>query len=339
MASLSEFVAKMPKAELHVHIEGTLTPSLTHKFAKRNSVPIPEAIRSLDTSSNEYAFHDLPSFLAVYYSAMSVLLTAADFCDLVWAYLQKAHSQNVLHTEMFFDPQAHTSRGVSLPTVIEGIRQGIVKAEQELGISTNLIMCFLRDLEPGFAMATLIDALPYKDWIIAVGLDSDERDNPPAKFANVFQRAKAEGFLVTCHCDVDQKDSIEHIRQVLVDIGVNRIDHGTNIVEDETLVDLVKLRGIGLTCCPISDSVVTKDFKGKEILQLLRSGVKVTVNSDDPAYFKGYMNENILRLADDAEVSRLELVQLQKNAFEISWISEQKREIFLEALSKYAETV
>ncbi|OCK76051.1 adenosine deaminase [Lepidopterella palustris CBS 459.81] len=336
MPTMEEFIVGMPKAELHVHLEGTLEPSLHRKLAARNSINIPATSDNVSGNSNGYLFHDLTSFLAVYYPNMEVLLTAEDFFDLAFAYLSKAYSQNVVHAEMFFDPQAHTSRGVSFSTVITGFRQAIVKAERELGMSASLIMCFLRDMDPGFAMATLTEALPYKDWIVGVGLDSDERDNPPSKFASVFARAKKEGWLVTCHCDIDQPNSIAHIRQVLRDIGVDRIDHGTNIVEDETLVQLVKERGIGLTCCPVSNSVVTNDFKGREIVQLLRQGVKVTINSDDPAYFRGYMNENMMKMAKDADVTKGELIRLQKNAFEISWISERKKEKFIELLEKHA---
>src|SRR5271163_4338058 len=181
----------------------------------------------------------------------------------------------------FFDPQAHTSRGVAFPTVVRGYRSAILRAERELGISAALIMCFLRDMSAEFAMATLMESLPFKDWIIGVGLDSDERDNPPSKFAAVFARARKEGFLLTMHCDIDQKNSIEHIRQAVEDIKVDRIDHGTNIVESPNLVATIKSKGIGLTCCPVSNSVVTRDFKGKEIASLLRDGVKVSVNSDD----------------------------------------------------------
>ena len=211
-----------------------------------------------------------------------------------------------------------------------------MKAQRELGISASLILCILRDMDAGYAMATLMEALPYKDWIIGIGLDSDERDNPPKKFAAVFERARKEGFLLTMHCDVDQKNSIEHIRQVLEDIQVDRIDHGTNIVEDPALVALLKRKNIGLTCCPVSNSVVTKDFKGKEITSLLRDGVKVTVNSDDPAYFRAYMSENMEKIADATDVTKYELVQLQRNAFDISWLSSEKREVFMNMLNDYA---
>ncbi|KAF2817249.1 adenosine deaminase [Mytilinidion resinicola] len=337
MTSTSSVIAGLPKAELHLHIEGTLEPALVRQLASRNKIPIPAAISSLTSTSSGYTFNDLTSFLAVYYPNMAVLLTSTDFSDMAYAYLTKAHSQNVVHAEIFFDPQAHTSRGVPFSTVLAGLRQAIIKAERELGMSASLIMCFLRDMSPEFAMATLTEALPYKDYIVGVGLDSDERQNPPAKFAAVFARARQEGWLVTCHCDIDQQDSIEHIRQVLTEIQVDRIDHGTNIIEDPSLVQLVKERGIGLTCCPVSNSVVTEDFKGKEILQLLRTGVKVTVNSDDPAYFRGYMNENLTKMAEETDITREEIVQLQRNAFEVAWISERKREGFLKLLESHAK--
>lgn len=333
--SLQEFIHSLPKAEVHIHLEGALEPSLVRQLAQRNNMPVP---CSLTERTTGWDFHDLTSFLAIYYPNMTVLRTEADFFDLAWSYLVKAHSQNVLHTEMFFDPQAHTSRGVPFSTVVGGYRQAVVKAERELGISASLIMCFLRDMDAGYAMATLMEALPYKEWIIGVGLDSDERDNPPSKFANVFKRAREEGFFLTMHCDIDQPNTTEHIRQAIEDIQVDRIDHGTNIIENETLVKLVRQRGIGLTCCPISDSVVTSDFKGKEIRDLLGDGIKVTINSDDPAYFRGYVTENVVKMADEMGLSKEELVKLERNAFEISWISSAKRDKFLAALEEYAQT-
>lgn len=316
-----------------MHLEGALEPALVRTLAARNHLPVPP---SLKERTSGYDFHDLTSFLAVYYPNMAVLQTEADFSDLAWNYLLKAHSQNVVHTEMFFDPQAHTSRGVPFPTIIRGYRQAIIRAQRELGISASLIMCFLRDMDAGYAMATLMDALPYKNYIIGVGLDSDERENPPSKFAAVFKRARSEGFLLTMHCDIDQKNSIEHIRQVLEDIQVDRIDHGTNIVEDPSLVAIIKKKNIGLTCCPVSNSVVTKDFKGKELGDLLRDGIKVTVNSDDPAYFRAYVSENMEKVAEGAGLTKDELVQLQRNAFEIAWLSSEARDKFIGKLDNYA---
>ncbi|KKY20786.1 putative adenosine deaminase [Phaeomoniella chlamydospora] len=330
----ADFIAGLPKAELHVHLEGTLEPSLVRELATRNQIPIPA---SLQTRTSGYDFHDLTSFLAVYYPNMSVLLTSSDFHDLAYSYLTKAHSQNVKHVEMFFDPQAHTSRGVPFSTIITGYRSAILQASREFSISASLIMCFLRDLDPKWAMDTLMQSLPYKDWIIGVGLDSDERNNPPSKFSSVFARARSEGYLLTMHCDIDQQNSIEHIRQALEDISVDRLDHGTNIVEDDRLITLARDKGIGLTCCPVSNSVVTTDFKGKEISHLLKKGVRCTIASDDPAYFRAYMNENLLKMLQVEGLGWKELVELQKNAFTISWISETKRDGFLRELDDYAK--
>jgi len=330
---LARFLAGLPKCELHVHLEGTLSPELKLALAQRNAIDIGQS--TVSEVEATYAFDSLASFLAVYYPAMQVLVREEDFRDLAFAYLTKAHRQGVRHVEMFFDPQAHTGRGVPFDTVIRGYRRAIVEARREFGISAELILCFLRDLSAEFAMATLMEALPYKDWIIGIGLDSDERDNPPSKFAAVYARARAEGFLLTMHCDIDQQNSIEHIRQALEDIGVDRIDHGTNIVEDPRLVDLVRTKGLGLTCCPMSNRFVTADMKAKEIVSLLRAGVKVTVNSDDPAYFGGYVADNFAALADEIDVTAEELAAIARNSFEVAWLTSRVRDGFLEELDSY----
>jgi adenosine deaminase len=330
---LAGFLAGLPKCELHLHLEGTLSPELKLALAERNGVDIGQTtVAEIEAT---YAFDSLASFLAVYYPAMQVLLTEEDFRDLALAYLTKAHSQGVRHVEMFFDPQAHTGRGVPFDTIIRGYRRAIVEGRRELGISAELILCFLRDLSAEFAMATLMEALPYKDWIIGIGLDSDERDNPPSKFAAVYARARAEGFLLTMHCDIDQQNSIEHIRQALEDIGVDRIDHGTNIVEDPRLVDLVRTRGLGLTCCPVSNRFVTADMKAREIVSLLRAGVRVTVNSDDPAYFGGYVADNFAALAGEIDVTVEELAAIARNSFEVAWLASRARDGFLAELDAY----
>src|SRR3954468_10588822 len=330
---IASFLAGLPKCELHLHLEGTLSPELKLALAERNGIDIGQS--TVAEVEATYAFDSLASFLAVYYPAMQVLVTEADFRDLAFAYLTKAHSQGVRHVEMFFDPQAHTGRGVPFDTVIRGYRRAIVEARRELGISAELILCFLRDLSAEFAMATLMEALPYKDWIIGIGLDSDERDNPPSKFAAVFARARAEGFLLTMHCDIDQDNSIEHIRQALEDIGVDRIDHGTNIVEDPRLIDLVRTKGLGLTCCPVSNRCVTTDMKANEIVSLLRGGVRVTVNSDDPAYFGGYVADNFAALAGEIDITVEELVALARNSFEVAWLTSRARDGFLAELDAY----
>jgi adenosine deaminase len=334
MADRHDFIAGLPKCELHLHIEGTLEPELRLRLAARNGVELP--YRSVDEVRAAYDFDDLPSFLACYYEGMSVLLREEDFRDLALAYLRRAASQNVRYAEIFFDPQAHTSRGVLFDTVIHGLRRAIEEAERDLGIRVQLILCFLRDLPAEDAMATLIAAIPYRDEIAGVGLDSDEKDAPPLKFAAVFSRARQEGFHLTMHCDVDQLDSTEHIRQCLESIGVERIDHGVNALDDPALVEMLRARGVGLTVCPISNRYVTGSLKADEVRRMLDLGLRVTINSDDPAYFPGYVEENLVAIADALDLSEDELVQLQRNAFTIAWLPEEERSAFLAELETYA---
>ncbi|MGY2007017.1 adenosine deaminase [Nocardia gipuzkoensis] len=334
MASdLAAFVRGLPKAELHLHLEGTLEPELKFRLARRNGIELPE--KSVDEVKQTYRFHDLTSFLQVYYPAMRVLQRPEDFHDLAFDYLRRAHGQGVRHAELFFDPQAHTGRGVPFPTVISGYRSAIARARRELGISAELILCFLRDHSAEYAMATLLEALPYKSWIVGVGLDSDERGNPPSKFAAVFERARAEGFLLTMHCDIDQPDSVEHIRQALEDIAVDRLDHGTNIVADDRLVELAKSGGIALTCCPVSNSFVTAQMKSAEIVDLLDRGLTVTVNSDDPAYFGAYVADNYLALAEQAGLGIDRLAELARNSFRASWITPARQDAFVREVDDY----
>ncbi|RMZ78857.1 hypothetical protein DV738_g3669, partial [Chaetothyriales sp. CBS 135597] len=331
---ITAFAYGLPKAELHVHLEGTLEPELKFALAARNGIKLAES--TVDEVKAAYSFNDLTSFLAVYYPAMQVLQTAQDFEDLAWAYLERAKANGVVHAELFFDPQAHSSRGVAFEAVVGGYRRAIVRAGRELGISAELILCFLRDFSAEHAMSTLVQALPYRQWIAGVGLDSDERGNPPSKFAAVFARARAEGFLLTSHCDIDQEGSIEHLRQVLEDIGVDRIDHGTNIVENPALVELVRKRGLGLTCCPVSNSFVTPGMKAAEITSLLRDGVVVTVNSDDPAYFGAYVADNYVALAKYSGLGLAELAKLAVNSFRASWLTVARREAYIEQVRQYA---
>ncbi|MEU7892947.1 adenosine deaminase [Nonomuraea sp. NPDC049152] len=327
---MNDFIAGLPKCELHLHIEGTLEPELKFELAQRNGIALPYA--SVEEMRAAYAFDDLPSFLGVYYEGMRVLRTEPDFYDLAMAYLRKAASQNVRYAEIFFDPQAHTSRGVPFDVVIRGLRRALIDGHAQLGVRAQLIMCFLRDFQAEYAMATLLESLPYREWIVGVGLDSDEKGNPPAKFAEVYARARQEGYLLTMHCDVDQENSVEHIRQCLDEIQVDRIDHGVNILEDPALVQRVIDRGIGLTCCPISNSIVTDSTKAEGIRKLLDLGVLVTINSDDPAYFPGYVQENLEAL----ELSREELLQVQRNAFEITWLPRHVKDGYLAELESYA---
>lgn len=236
---------------------------------------------------------------------------------------------------MFSDPQAHTIRGLNFATVISGYYSAVAEAKEKLGMSASLIMCFLREISEDSAMNTLTEALPHKDKIVGGGLD---RDNPPNKFAGVFAKARKEKFRLTMHCDVHQKNSIEHIRQGVESIGVDRVDHGTNVVENTRLVKLVREKKIGLTCCPVSNSVMTKDFKGSEIISFFRDGVKVTINSDDPAYFRAYLNGNLELLVEKKSLSKWDLVHLQRNAFEISWIPHEEESRFIDMLEDYAPT-
>ena len=334
---IENFIAAMPKCELHVHVEGTLEPEMKVHLAARNGITLPHAtVESLKAS---YTFTDLPSFLAIYYDGMRVLQKEADFYDLVYAYLEKARSQNVMYAELFFDPQAHTSRGVSFGTVIRGIRRAQRDAEIRLGVRSQLIMCFLRDFSAGFAMATLLESLPYREWIVGVGLDSDEKDNPPVKFREVFARARAEGYLLTMHCDVDQQNSTGHIRQCMEEIGVDRIDHGVNTLDESALCDMARSRGLGFTVCPVSNACVTGDTKAHHIARMLELGLNVTVNSDDPAYFGGYMTENLLAVEREAGIGVEGLMQLARNAIEVAWLPRRTRDGMLADLDAFREAV
>jgi adenosine deaminase len=334
MSVPESFIAGMPKAELHLHLEGTLEPELKFDLAARNGLDLPYA--SAEEMRAAYGFDDLASFLAVYYEGMSVLLTERDFYDLAMAYFRKAHSQNVVYAEVFFDPQAHTTRGIPFSTVIEGFRRAQQDAEASLGLQTQLIMCFLRDLTAESAMETLEQSLAYGDWIVGVGLDSDERGNPPVKFREVFARARREGYRLTMHCDVDQEDSVEHIWQCLDEIGVERVDHGVNALEDRALIAEINRRGLGLTLCPISNSYVTDGLKASELKTMLDAGVHATINSDDPAYFPGYMNENFAAVQQAVNLTRDEIVRLARNAFTISWLAPEDRNRYVDSLEAYA---
>ncbi|MDF5754000.1 adenosine deaminase [Spongiactinospora sp. TRM90649] len=327
---MNDFIAGLPKCELHLHIEGTLEPELRFELAARNGVTLPYA--DVAQMRAAYAFDDLPSFLRVYYEAMNVLRTEPDFYDLAMGYLRRAAEQNVRYAEIFFDPQAHTSRGVPFDVVIRGLRRALLDAETTLGVRAQLIMCFLRDFQAEYAMATLLSSLPYREWIAGVGLDSDEKGNPPAKFAAVYERARREGYLLTMHCDVDQDNATEHIRQAIEDIGVDRIDHGVNALEDLTLVEAIRDRGIGLTVCPISNRYVTGSTKTEQIRRMLDLGLRVTINSDDPAYFLGYVSENLALVAEELELTREEVVRLERNAFEIAWLPRHVKNRYLAEL-------
>nr|WP_307991482.1 adenosine deaminase [uncultured Niameybacter sp.] len=332
MTVSKEFIYGIPKAELHLHLEGTLEPDLKLELSKKNNISIDQS--TTEEVKRSYQFNDLTSFLSVYYPAMNVLQTRDDFYKLAMAYLKKAREHNVLYAELFFDPQAHTIRGISFEEIIEGYYKATQDAK-ELGIQSKLIMCFLRDMSEESALEHYQMMLPYRDKVLGIGLDSDERNNPPLKFEHVFSLAKKDGFHITMHCDIDQIDSIEHIRDALHVIGVDRIDHGTNIVEDETLVEYIIDNKIGLTCCPVSNGFVTSDMKGKEIKELLKKGAKVTINSDDPAYFQSYISDDMFALATAYELTMDDVITLAKNSFDIAWLSEEEKQKYIDQVDEF----
>lgn len=334
-AVTQDFIQSLPKAELHVHLEGTLEPEHIFSLAARNGIELEYATPEDVVAA--YDFHDLPSFLKIYYAAMDVLRTEEDFYDLAMHYFRRAAEQNVVYVEPFFDPQAHTSRGVPFDTVINGIHRAQNDAATELGVESNLILCFLRDMSAESAAEHLAMAEPHLDKLIGVGLDSDEKDNPPSKFAEVFAHARSLGLKLTMHCDVNQKDIVEHIRECLELIEVDRIDHGINALESDDLCTEIARRGLGLTVCPVSNRFVVQNLTGDEIRAMLARGMKATINSDDPAYFRAYMNENLQVLADEAGFTRDELLTLTRNAFEVSWLSDARKGHYYEQLAKVGQ--
>ncbi|GAB3527087.1 adenosine deaminase [Photobacterium alginatilyticum] len=320
---MKEFICGLPKVELHLHIEGSLEPELMFELAKRNQVAIP--YNTPQEVRDAYEFHNLQSFLDIYYQGANVLIHEQDFFDLTWAYLLRCKEDNVLHTEIFFDPQTHTSRGIDFDIVICGIHRALVQAQHELGITSQLIMCFLRHLDEASAFETLEQALLHKDKIIAVGLDSSELGHPPKKFENVFQKALTEGFLTVAHAG--EEGPAKNIDDALVLLRTARIDHGVRCVEDEALVGRLIEGKVPLTVCPLSNTKlkVFEDMEQHNVVELLRRGVCVTLNSDDPAYFGGYMNANFLAVANAHPMSKEELAQFTLNAIEASFISESEK--------------
>jgi adenosine deaminase len=268
---------------------------------------------------------------------MGVLIEEQDFYDLAMAYFRKVAGENLVYAEIFFDPQGHTTRGVPFAKVINGLHRARQDAATELGVEAQLIMCFLRDMSADSAMETLDQARPYRDLIIGVGLDSDERNNPPLKFKQVYARARSQGYQLTVHCDVDQDNTTEHIRQALFDLGVERIDHGVNSLDDQGLAREIAERGIGLTVCPISNIRVVQNSKSAQIKTMLELGMLVTVNSDDPAYFQGYITDNLKTAQSEGGLSKEEVARLIRNSFTISWAPEKAKAVFHRRLEDYLE--
>jgi adenosine deaminase len=320
---LSDFISKLPKAELHLHLEGTLEPEMMLEKAKKNGVKLP--YKSIEDVKNAYKFKDLQSFLDLYYLGVSSLVDEQDFYDLAYAYFKKAASQNVVRAEVFFDPQAHTRRGVDFSTVIKGIHKAALKAEEDFGISIGIIMSFLRDMPVSSAEETLEQALQYKSWIIGVGLDSKELGNPPSKFEKVFKRARDEGFIAVAHAG--EEAPAEYVWEAIKLLKVSRIDHGYHILDDPILTEKVAQEKIPLTTCPLSalklnHIVPLEKFPVKTMMKL---GMIPTINSDDPAYFGGYINENYYETAKALKLSAEDLVILAKHSIMASYISNEKK--------------
>lgn len=329
-----DFIRALPKAELHVHIEGTFEPELMFAIAQRNEVEIP--YKSVEEVKQAYNFHNLQSFLDIYYAGANVLIHEQDFYDLAWAYFEKCAEDKVVHTEMFFDPQTHTDRGIAFSTVINGLQRACDDAKEKFGISSHLIMCFLRHLSEEAAFETLEQALPYKDQIIGVGLDSSEVGHPPSKFERVFAKAREAGFLVVAHAG--EEGPAEYVWQALDLLKVNRIDHGVRSEEDETLMARLIAEKMPLTVCPLSNLklCVVDDMAKHNIRRLLQKGVHVTVNSDDPSYFGGYMNDNFIAITEALDLTKDELKQLAINSFEASFISDDEKQKWSEQIQAMA---
>ncbi len=331
--NLTDFIQHMPKAELHVHLEGTMEPELRFALAERNNINLP--YKSKEEMLEAYTFHDLPSFLAIYYAAMNVLQTEDDFYQLTYDYLKRAKQDNIIYCELFFDPQAHTSRGIDFETVITGINRAQQEAKQLLGVRSQLIMCFLRDMSAESAMEHLHMAIPFMDWLVGVGLDSDEKGNPPLKFEKVFALARKLGLKLTMHCDVNQENTLLHLEQCLEDIQVDRIDHGVNALEDEEIVSKLVQRQLGLTVCPVSNQFVVQSLTSNEIRAMLDKGLRVMINSDDPAYFRAYLNDNLIALQQEGAFSADEITTLVENSFHASWLSTSAKQAYLSQLNSY----
>ena len=320
MTDLARFVASIPKAELHLHIEGTLEPELAFAIAERNGVALPWS--SVDELRAAYRFANLQAFLDVYYACAGVLTEIRDFYDLTWAYLQRACDDNVRHVEIFFDPQTHTARGIEFGTVVEGICAALDDGHRKLGLTSRLILCFLRHLDESDALEALAAAMPYRDRIVGVGLDSGERGNPPRKFERVFRRARQAGFVPVAHAG--EEGPAEYVQQALDILEVVRIDHGNNALDDNDLVAELVRRRIPLTVCPLSNLklCVVDEMASHPLKRMLELGLVATVNSDDPAYFGGYVNDNYVAVAEATGLGEGDIVKLVRNSIDASLLDD-----------------
>ncbi|MCG9792442.1 adenosine deaminase [Flavobacterium algicola] len=334
---LQEIIQGIPKTELHLHIEGSFEPELMFEIANRNNIKLDfDSVASLKKA---YKFNNLQEFLDIYYLGAQVLLYEQDFFDLTWAYLTKVHSQNVVHVEIFFDPQTHTERGIDFEVVISGIYKALEKGRKELNITYKLIMSYLRHLSEDSAFKTLEAAMPFKDWIDGVGLDSSELGNPPSKFANVFAASAKEGFKLVAHAG--EEGPADYIWEALDILKIERIDHGNRCLDDEALVKRLIENKIALTLCPLSnlELKVIKKMEDHPVAKMLDKGILATINSDDPAYFGGYMNENYFETAKALKLDKNQLMQLAINGFEASWMSQDDKVKHIIAVKDYFNTV
>jgi len=327
-----DLIKRLPKAELHLHIEGSLEPELMFRLAKKNQIEIP--YKDIEDVRNAYNFTNLQTFLDIYYAGANVLITQDDFYDLTWEYILKCVEDNVIHTEIFFDPQTHTARGVAFETVITGIKRALADAKAQYGITSCIIMCFLRHLSQEEAFETLEQALPFKDDIIGVGLDSSELGNPPSKFIDVFKKAKEEGFKLVAHAG--EEADFSYIYEALDLLDISRIDHGVQSIKSAELMQRLKDEQMPLTVCPNSNIElrVFDNYKEHNIKELLDYGLNITVNSDDPAYFKGYINQNFINISENLPLTEDDIITLVKNSFRSSFISDELKQQYLDRVDQ-----
>ena len=325
--NIINYINKTPKTELHLHIEGSLEPELMFKLSKRNKIEIP--FKSVDEIKSAYNFNNLDSFLKIYYEGSNVLITEEDFFDLTWEYTLRCKADNIVHTEIFFDPQSHTERGINFDTIINGINKALKKANSELGISSKIIMCFLRHLDEGPCYKILDHALRHKDKIIGVGLDSSEKGNPPQKFKRLFETAIKEGFLTVAHAG--EEGPPEYIWDSLNLLKVKRIDHGVQCLRDDKLVETLKQKNIPLTVCQLSNIklCVFDKLKDHNLKKMLDRGLRVMVNSDDPAYFGGYLNSNLIEASKALSLDLEDVKVLIQNSFKSSFLDEKTKNSWL----------
>lgn len=333
MTNMKNFIEGLPKAELHLHIEGTFEPELLFKIANRNNIQL--KYDSVEELRKAYQFDCLQDFLDIYYQGAGVLIHEQDFYDLTWAYLEKCAEQNVTHTEIMFDPQTHTERGVSFDTVINGIYNATQDAKEKWGISSFLIMSYLRHLSEEDAFKTLEQSKPHKAKIKAVGLDSSEKGNPPSKFKNVFEASVKEGYIPVAHAG--EEGDADYVWEAIDILGIKRIDHGNNSLQDEKLINEIIKRDLALTVCPLSNTAlqVVSDLKDHPLKKMIDLGLKVTINSDDPAYFGGQVNQNYLEIQEALNLSKEELYDLAKNSFQYSLLDENDKAIKLKELTNF----